>query len=247
MTSEAFLNLILSITSLSPGIRNILTLSLSSLACGSNAVMSLKNEEVIRKDIEKVEKFVESLQSTMEERNITELKYFLNLNFPSEIYSVIEEIIKEAVNVKGSWTRKLASQMIVTIGSEDEPTMMNGKRMCLDILKELNETDIKLLALYEIKIKAVQMNKSFDNNKCEKSFCEIREDILDDEYIFSQSILSSSIKLANLGLINESCGLTPYDGENKNKEQMLENFLRQTWQQPTPHYKILQKYLRMLA
>lgn len=131
-------------------LQTVLSLALPALACVYNSFNRVENEKITKKDIEKIEVFVGDLKSAMEQRQIQELQHFTNLDFPIEMYSVVEEIIKEAVNAKGKWLRKLAAHFVVIIGSVDHPSYQAGKQFCLDIIKELNENDLKLLLLYEL-------------------------------------------------------------------------------------------------
>lgn len=98
-----------------------------------------------KKRKKKLIKLIESLEAAMEERNIQELQHFVNLDFPIEVYCVVEEIIKESINAKGKWFRKFSSKIIITIGHDDNPDNLLGKQRCLEILKEVNEVDLQLL------------------------------------------------------------------------------------------------------
>ena len=59
---------------------------------------------------------------------------------------MIEELIKHSINAKNDWTRRLASSVLVTVGSESLDDS-NGMR-CVSILAELDEIDVKLLYLH---------------------------------------------------------------------------------------------------
>ncbi|PIC66761.1 hypothetical protein CSV71_08080 [Sporosarcina sp. P21c] len=241
-TAGVFTGILSYITKLPPGIDNILSMALPALACSSNAVLRLQNEKVLNKDKQKVEALARDLQLVMNERKINELKHFTSLDFPIEIYSVIEEIIKEAVNAKGTWLRKLASHILVTIGSDDEPTHLEGKRLCLDLIKELNETDVKLLLLFQAKSRLL-FDKYCDEEKLKLEFKKVLNELLNDEGVYAQTILSSSIKLSNLGLISRDCGMTPYDDEFGNKDAMIRDFLVQNQNNVTAHFTVFRKYL----
>ena len=75
-------------------------MALPALACYYNYDSRVKNAKVEEKEKEKLIKLIESLEAAMEERNIQELQHFVNLDFPIEVYCVVEEIIKESINAK---------------------------------------------------------------------------------------------------------------------------------------------------
>lgn len=206
----------------------------------------MNNEKVLEKDKQKISSFNEDVEVAMKNKRIDDLKNFVSLDFPIEIYSIIEEIIKESINAKGKWLRKFAANIIVTIGSEDAPNLMQGKRLCLNLLKELDEVDIKMLFLYEVLRKATY-EKDINKEEINLMDQELRKELLNDTSIYAQTILTSSTKLKNLGLIEWECSLKPFDGLKGNKKEMIENFLSLNQSDATAHYKELKKYLYTMA
>lgn len=231
------------ITTLPQSIQNIVNISIPALACGSNVVLRLNSDKIIEKDIQKIEKLVSEINDAMEYRKVEELKHFVELDFPVEVYTVVEEIIKTAVNAKGKWLRKFASHVIVTIGYSDDPNFMEGKQRCLEVIRELNETDLKLLLLYEFHRKYIY-EKGVDLTKLEKNVTEIKTEVLNDNSIYAHTIFVSSSKLKRLGLIMRDCSLHPYDEtHNTNKAEMLQDFLSQNQVDVTSHYFEFMRYI----
>lgn len=230
------------ILQLPPDFQTIVNLGLPALACGNNFVQRIQNDKIIKKDREKIELFVIELKNSMEQRDIKQLQNFISLNFPIEIYSVVEEIIKEGINAKGKWLRKLAAEIIVVIGAIDNSKSMAGKQLCLEILKVLNEIDIKLLLLYEM---ARKMNRDRDINleRIDKIREEVINELLSDEDVLAHSIWVSSNKLTGVGLVMRDTSLYPYDDPHSNKKEMIENFIALNHTEETAYYTQFIKYI----
>lgn len=227
---------------LPPDLQTVLSLALPALACGYNSFNRIGNEKIAKKDIEKLELFINDLKSAMEQRQIQELQNFTNLDFPIEMYSVVEDIIKEAVNAKGKWLRKLAAHFVVIIGSVDHPNFQAGKQFCLEIVKDLNEIDLKLLLLYEL-TRERYPDSEIDFENRQKDIAEVKDELSIDPNVFAHTILISSKKLSRLGLVMRETTLTPYDDENGNKDGMINNFISLNRKDVTAYFSRFQRYI----
>lgn len=231
------------IISLPPDIQTVVSLALPALACGSNLISNLHNERIFKKDKAKIEAFVNDLKKAMEKHRVKDLQHFTSLNFPIEIYSVVEDIIKEAVNAKGSWLRKLAAHFIVIIGSADDPNRIAGKQLCLEIIKELNENDLKLLLLYELSRQEYHDDREINSKKINDEKEAVMQELLEDPNVFAHTILVCSNKLSRLGLVMRGVALHPYDDERSNKQPMIIDFLSQNRGEVTAYYSSFRKYI----
>ncbi|MGR0330665.1 hypothetical protein ACUU9X_21980 [Bacillus cereus] len=224
------------VLNLPPHLSTIAIVALPALACYYNYDSRVKNAKVEEKDKEKLVNLIKSLEAAMEERNIHELQHFVNLDFPTEVYCVVEEIIKESINAKGKLFRKFSSKIIVTIGHDDDPNELLGKQRCLEILKEVNEVDLQLLSLYELHRQYNTRKSAEREEKIKRLVQEIEDEILQNKEIYAFTLYSSAQKLHRLGLTMTECQLYPNDDGNNNKPEMIENFITLNSREITPHY-----------
>ncbi|MES5949173.1 hypothetical protein ACWKT7_23255 [Bacillus toyonensis] len=227
---------------LPPHLSTIVTMALPALACYYNYDSRVKNAKVEEKEKEKLIKLIESLEAAMEERNIQELQHFVNLDFPTEVYCVVEEIIKESINAKGKWFRKFSSKIIITIGHDDNPDNLLGKQRCLEILKEVNEVDLQLLFLYELHRQYNTENIAGREEEIKCLVETIENEIIQNKDIYAFTLYFSAQKLHRLGLTMIECQLHPNDDGNNNKFEMIQNFISLNSRDVTPHYTEFLRY-----
>ncbi|MEK3980625.1 hypothetical protein MKY37_16480 [Psychrobacillus sp. FSL K6-2836] len=223
--------------SLPPDFQTIVSLALPTLACIFNSY----NRNLEMRDLEKLKLFLSDTKQAMEEREIEELKLLVNLDFPIEMQSTIEEIIRRGVNAKGKWLRKLAAHFVVIFGNSSHPSYQAGMQICLDILTQLNESDLKLLILYELHRK-VNFENGIYMEDVNLEVEEVLKVLIEDKNVFAQTIYISSLKLRNIGLIARESSLTPYEDPD-NKEKMIENFISLNCNEVTSYYYLFKRYI----
>ena len=91
-------------------------------------------DKIATKDREKIEKLHKEIVAEMQKRNIQELNRFVEFDFSTEEFVMIEELIKHSINAKNDWTRRLASSVLVTVGSESLDDS-NGMRVVFQFLQ----------------------------------------------------------------------------------------------------------------
>lgn len=227
--------LLASINNLPHGIQTLISFGIPSLACIYNICDRSINERIAKKDAEKIDALLKELQLQMKMKNISDLQRFIDLDFSPETYANIEQLVKNGINSKSKWIRKLIALTLVNIGSAEIPNEQGLDRY-IKILQELDDVDIRLLILYNYRI-----NNQFKSQKCISVF----DDICSDDSASAISIKVSGIKLSNLGLVIRISTLQPYDdNDNCNKKKMIEDFLSVNYNEPT---KILSDFFKFLA
>ncbi|MDU4800952.1 MAG: hypothetical protein E6X81_08120 [Clostridium butyricum] len=236
-TAGIFGNIISLVNNLPAGVQGLVTLGLPALACTYNTVSRINNQRIQEKDYEKLTKLVYEIKQEMKVREIEDLNKFINFDISTEEYAAIEELVREAINSKGIWIRKLASSILVTAGSEEENNLIEFQR-CIKIIKELDDLDIRLLILHI----NINCNRG-DKHKLRKEYEQIQEELINDDTVYAQSIRISSERLSLLGLISRPCSLYPYDDNNVNKVEMIQDFINQNHFEITPYLVIFQKFV----
>jgi len=222
----------------STGVQTLITLGIPALGCMYNLGNRIITEKIATKDREKIEKLHCEIATEMQKRNIQELNRFVEFDFSTEEFVMIEELVKHSINAKNNWTRRLASSFLVTIGSKSLDDLI-GLQRCVSILAELDEIDVKLLYLHLCVTFAY-----LDPEKVELEFSEIKNELLADKTVFAQSIRVSSAKLESLGLVMRGCSRYPYDDERGNKPEMIDDFLSKNRNEVTMHCQVFQRFLK---
>lgn len=225
------------VNNLPSGVQGLVTLGLPALACTYNVVSRIKNEKIQEKDYEKLTKLVHEIKQEMKTREIEDLNKFVNFDISTEEYAAVEELVREAINSKGIWIRKLSSSILVTVGSEEENNLREFQR-CIKIIKELDDLDIRLLILH-ININYNKKNKY----KLRKEYEQIQEELINDDAVYAQSIKISSERLSLLGLVSRPCSRYTYDDNNANKIEMIQDFITQNHSEITPYLLIFQRFI----
>lgn len=209
------------------GMQTLLTLGIPALACTYNFGNRVINERIAKKDKEKIDSLIYELHQEMAKRQLADLSRFLEFDFSPEVYATVEELVREGINAKNRWTRKLVALILVTVGST-EGEMPQGLQRCLSILRELDDLDVRLLTLHTIN-SLPMAGEDINNSKDE--LAAVHDQLLLDVDVSAQSIKVSADRLAAFGLIMHGCSLYPYDDEHSkhsNKKEMIADFLAQT-------------------
>ncbi|WP_123053472.1 hypothetical protein [Clostridium sp. JN-1] len=225
------------VSKLPQGVQNLVALGLPALACTYNTISRINNQRIQKKDYEKISKLIEELKQEMEIRKIKDLQKFIGLDISTEEYAAIEELVKEAINSKNIWIRKLAASMLVTVGSEEENDL-RGFQRCIRVIKELDDLDIRLLIIH--------MNIHYNregNDTLRKESEQLKKDLIEDDTIYAQSINVSSKRLSLLGLVSHECSMHPYDGSDCNKADIIGDFIAQNSSDVTPYLVLFQRFV----
>jgi hypothetical protein len=212
------------------GLQTLMMMSIPALGCAFNFGDRAYNERIAQKEKEKFEKILSDIKDEMKTRGLEDLQRFINLDLSTEEYATIESLIKSGLNAKNTWTRKLIASILVTTGCM-EIGNQSGFERCAVILEELDVLDVQLLLLLML-----YANIIAEGEEAHKQIDDINLQLINDDNIYSQSIMSSSIKLKALGLISNSGSLHPHDDEiNGNKKEMIEDFINQNTHELTAH------------
>ncbi|MXO78412.1 MULTISPECIES: hypothetical protein [Paenibacillus] len=218
------------ITPLPSGLQALVTLGIPMLACMYNVGDRTITNRLASKDKEKVERILYDLQIEMEKRGLEDLRRFVQFDFSTEEYAIVEELVKQSINAKNEWIRKLAASILVTVGSQ-EVKNLKGMERCLRFMTELDDLDTQLLMLH-IYINHVHL---VDRNKIIAEAQEIKQKIIEDDTVYAQSIKVSAEKLAFLGLVMRSTSMYPYEDEENSKKRIIDDFLSKNTGEITAH------------
>lgn len=204
-----------------PGIQVLLGMGLPAFACAYNFAARVFDDRLAQKDNEKLRAFLQELKLAMDRVQVVDLERFIGLDFSTEEYAVMEELIREGISAKSKWVRKCVAYSLVKIGSgqADERSLYRYLRT----LQELDDLDLKLLLLV-----------AFQREGKREEFESVSAEIMGDPTIYALSIRVSGDKLARLGLTEKRPQLNPRDDEKQNKDQMIGDFLRLSPEEDTP-------------
>ena len=165
----------------------------------------------------------------MQQRNLDDLSRLVGMNFSTEMYSTIEEIVREGVNAKSQWVRHMIASVLVTVGSVEHD--FKDLYRYLRILQELDDLDTELLLLHIHSQRSHEVHQSYEMSR--EQYSRLKDGLLYDDTIFAMSISLSTKRLERLGLVRRSCGRVPYDDDISNKAEKLEDFLVLNCQETT--------------
>ncbi len=218
------------ITPLPLGLQTLVTLGIPALACIYNVGDRTMADRIERKDKEKLEKILSDLQVEMRKRELEDLRRFVQFDFSTEEYAIVEELVKQSINAKNEWIRKLAASILVTVGSQ-EVKNLKGMERCLRYINELDELDTQLLILHI----STNHTRLVDRNKIIAEAQDIKRAIIEDDTVYAQSIKVSADKLAFLGLVMRSTSMYPHKDEENSKKRIIEDFLSKNTEDVTAH------------
>jgi hypothetical protein len=219
--------------------QSVLNIGIATVSGSLLTLSNLNGEELIDARVKSIVNYVKELETEMMKQELSNLKRYTNFhNISIEEFNLLEELIERGIKEKNSFLKKIIQLVTIYFGKDNDKTKTELVSNTLNITKELNEHDCRLLLYFSYEIikhrisVPIQEEESIFREFNEKK-TELHKIIINDPYILSEDIYISSKKLEALGLIKQSCSLYPSDDiyetdersfNNSNKNDMLNEF-----------------------
>lgn len=152
-----------SLGTLPPGLETLALLGIPILGCIYNHQRRMSTGRLEEKTKDKVIRLFEDIRVQMQQRNLDDLSRFVGMNFSTEMYSTIEEIVREGVNAKSQWVRHMIASVLVTVGSVEHD--FKDLYRYLRILQELDDLDTELLLLHIHSQRSHEVHQSYEMSR----------------------------------------------------------------------------------
>lgn len=210
------------------------------VASVQNAIGLETDKTHLLKEVESINTTIEKIQEKMKKHQIDRLHNYVGANITHNRYQFVKRIMDEAINAKTDAIQSYCASMIVWAGVTDYSEEIEYRKLykCLDIVQQLDDLDIRVLEIYDLKCQA-----AYGEKMARTKFRERQDALLSDSTVWTQEIKISINKLVTLGLLGTQIDLASYEDTATKNEMIQQIFHAGSSESPTPIYQDFNRYV----